>query len=92
MKNFLLSLIAIALLAGCTSYGHTRQLAEGGTETVHFNTFFVMGKAGKISSSTKDGDYLRKLSVGSIEGAGDTDFLRAIFEAGIAAGKKGAGP
>ena len=46
-----------------------------------------MGKASGLDSETKDKDFSYRLRIGNIEGKGDTDMIRAIFDAGFTAGK-----
>jgi hypothetical protein len=80
------------LLSGCASYSHTRIAADGTRETTSVGTLLMTGGASKLNSSVTDGTYKRTVGVGAIAGAGDAAMLRAIFEAGMAAGQKAALP
>lgn len=87
-----LSLLAVAL-SGCASYSH-QHLADG-TDKTAFNSFLMFGKAGKIHTNTKaatNNVWSRIVSVGSIEGQGDAEMLKALYEAGVAAGSKAVKP
>lgn len=100
MKNFLLSLIAIALLCqGCVSVpkviresakdpATVRLVIRSGTATVELER--TNPNLNTLPHSLSGGIITVNGSVPEV--ADSTDFLRAIFEAGIAAGKKGAGP
>lgn len=88
MKKFIVLLL---LLAGCASYNHSR-VTDGSrtTETTQVGTLLMTGKVSKINSEVRDGAYSRKVGFGAITGAGDVEFLKALFEAGAAAGAKAA--
>ena len=89
-KNKMKSLTILILvgLCGCSTYTHKRQLSDGSVETVKFRSLFLVGKAGNLNAQIKDGDYSRKLSLGSWEQSGDSAMIRAIFDAGVETGKK----
>ena len=78
MKKSILILIAstaILLTSGCTMY-------QGKDE--RFISFFQ--KTSVEGLKVKDG-----LTIKKADTAGDVDMVRALYEAGLAAGKKGAG-
>lgn len=81
----IIALLVVASLCGCVSYSHRRQ--PDGVELTKFNSVLYTGKANKVRTSTKDKDYNRTVSIGSIEGQGDAEMLRGIYEAGKEAGK-----
>lgn len=98
MKRLLL--LILLSLSGCASYSHVRDvttfLPDGRKETIHETTrgdsALMKGDVNKLSSRTKDANgYSRDVNLGSLTGSGDTDMLRAVYEAGLAVGKKGAG-
>ena len=81
-----LGLFLVFLLTGCASYNHERQTASG-PEVTSFRTFLMLGKASQIKAVTQDGTYKRSVGVGSIEGQGDTEMVKAAFQAGLETGK-----
>lgn len=91
MKLILLIPLSL-ILTGCASYTHTRTSPDGITETTRVGSLFMTGKASKLTSYVKDGDYTRRIGLGMLEGQGDAEFLRALYEAGVAAGKKSVAP
>lgn len=94
MKCKLLLLVAVVGLAsGCANYHHDRYDPATGMriEGTGFRNFMMRGEAGKITSYVKDGTYTRRVNVSEIEGSGDANMFKAIFDAGVEAGKKGAG-
>ena len=88
-----LSLLFVLLFAGCAQYKHSRDAT--GKETTFVGSFLMTSKASKITSAVKDGEYSRRVGVGAIEAAGDSEMLKAMiqaaFEAGMEAGKKSHG-
>lgn len=93
MKLQKLSMIGLlCLCAGCASYTHTRVASDGTQDKTSVTTFLMSGKAGKLSSYTKDGQYTRRVGVGTIEGGGDAEMFRALYQAGMAAGQAAAVP
>ena len=94
MKTFRLlsGLVLLCLCVSCVSYRHSWTNLDGTVDETSFNSFFMLGSANKIRSATKMGtNYNRTVSVGAVEGKGDTELISAI-SAGVAAGlKSGAG-
>ncbi len=90
MKNKIAIAVCAVALCGCQSYTHDRYDATSGAkiESTAVNNLLTWGKAGKITSSVKDGSYTRRVGVSDLETKGDTDFIRAVFEAGMETGKK----
>lgn len=81
-----IAVIAIAIsMCGCVSYSHRRQ--ADGVELTKFNSVLYTGKANKVRTSTKDSNYSRTVSIGSIEAQGGAEMIRSIYEAGKEAGK-----
>lgn len=70
--------LASALVAagGCSSYKHERPTAQG-IEVTSFRSFLMMGRANKVRTVVKDTDYSRTVSVGGIEGQGDSGMVTA---------------
>lgn len=92
MKFKMLLLVAVVALSGCSTYVHNRFDKDGKPmEATRVSSFFMTGKAGKITSYVKDGTYTRRVGVTDLEGSGDVEMLRAVFEAGVETGKKGVG-
>lgn len=92
MKFKILLLVAVVSLSGCSTYVHNRfDNAGNPIEATRVNNFLVTGKAGKITSYVKDGTYTRRVGVTDLEGSGDVEMIRAVFEAGVETGKKGVG-
>lgn len=92
MKKYLV-IFGLSLLCGCASYTH-QHLADG-TDKTAFNSFLMYGKAGKIHTSTRSNTnnvWSRIVNVGNIEGQGDAEMLKALYEAGVAAGAKAVKP
>jgi hypothetical protein len=84
-------LVSVAALCGCASYKHERVLADGGRETTSFRSTLMFGKAASVRTSTKDTNYNRTVSVGSIEGGTETEKLGGLAEAiarGVVSGLK----
>ena len=84
-------LVGVAALCGCASYKHERVLADGGSETTQFRSALMFGKAASVRSSTKDTNYNRTVSVGSIEGGTEVEKLAGMAEAiarGVVSGAK----
>ena len=75
------ALVALAALCGCASYKHERVLADGGSETTQFRSALMFGKAASVRSSTKDTNYNRTVSVGSLEGGTEVEKLAGMAEA-----------
>lgn len=71
--------LALAL-AGCVSYKHQHVNLDGTTDLTTFNALLYMGAASKIRTAVKSTNYSRTVSVGSVEGKGDADFISAIAE------------
>lgn len=91
MKNYKLTILTALLILsqGCANYQHSRTTSDGIKESVSFNSFLMMGKASAIKSITKDvNGYSRSVSVGSLEGTGDTASIDALgnFASKIAEG------
>ncbi len=70
--------IALLALAGCSTYRHEYTTVDGGKDVTQFRSFLMLGSANKIHSATKWTNYSRTVSVGSIEGKGDTEMVEAI--------------
>lgn len=83
-------LVPLLLLTGCAVRTNDRFDPATGraVQRQTICTFLLMGRAASIDSQTRDGDYSYRLRVGGLEGKGDSDMVKAIYEAGIAAGKK----
>jgi hypothetical protein len=90
-----LGAVLAGLCSGCASYSHRRPILlidnkgqqEIGIEPTSFRSFFMLGKASKLRSATKDGVYSRTISVGELQGQGDAETLQKLFEGiGTAAG------
>jgi len=83
-----LLLFPLALLAGCVHYDHDHFNPAGKRdEHTGFTGFLYVGSAGKIRSEVKDTgtNHSRLITVGTIQGQGDTQFIQAIA-AGAAEG------
>ena len=91
-----LSVLVLLCLCSCVSYKHSWTNTDGSIDETRFGSFLMMGSASKVRSATKMGtNYNRTVSIGAIEGRGDTEFISAVtagVAAGLAAGlKSGAG-
>ena len=75
------ALVALAALSGCASYKHERVLADGGSETTQFRSALMFGKAASVRTATKDTNYSRTVSVGSLEGGTEVEKLAGMAEA-----------
>jgi hypothetical protein len=73
-------LVSLVSLSGCMSYTHTRSTPIG-PETTSFRTFLMIGRANKIKTALKDAGYSRTVSVGALEGQGDSGMVTASGEA-----------
>jgi hypothetical protein len=82
-----LGLAALLALSSCTMYRHEYVTTEGNKDSTSFSSFLMMGNASKIHSATKWTNYSRTVSVGSVEGKGDSELIQAIT-AGVVAGLK----
>ena len=82
-----LSPVLVLLLCSCVSYKHQHVNTDGTTDVTRFGSFLMLGSASKIRSATKQADYSRTVSVGSLEGKGDAEMIAAIA-AGVAEGLK----
>ena len=93
MKKLLIFL-SIAIFSGCAVRTHGRYDATTGKliQKQWVGTCLLVGKASDLDSETKDGNFSYRLRIGSIEGKGDSEMIRSIYEAGIATGKKVAIP
>lgn len=76
----LLTALALVVLTGCVSYKHQHVNLDGTTDLTTFNSFLYIGSASKIRTAVKSTNYNRTVSVGSIEGKGDAEFISAIAE------------
>lgn len=76
----LLSLLCLVAPSGCMSYSHSR-MTPIGPEVTTFRTFLMIGRANKIKTSVKDTNYSRSVSVGAMEGQGDSGMVTASGEA-----------
>jgi hypothetical protein len=86
---FRISWLALLMMCvSCVAYKHSHVNQDGTTDTTRFNSFLMLGSASKIRSATKEGtNYSRTVSVGALEGKGDTEMIQAIA-AGIVEGLK----
>ena len=80
-RTLLAGLATLAVLCGCASYQHERVLADGGRETTSFRSALMFGKAASVRTATKDTNYSRTVSVGSLEGGTEVEKLAGMAEA-----------
>jgi hypothetical protein len=90
MKKLLIIPLAV-IVAGCSSTSISRTDNTGAVTTMTDHTFLVKRIDQDISALTEtDWAFLTEWKVGS--STGDAEMVRAIYEAGVAAGKKAAMP
>lgn len=89
MKQIIAIAATLVLCTGCASYSHERVMLDGSTETESYFSLLKVGKAAgiRIESARNGSDYIHNLGVDSVEMSGDAAMVRAIYEAGVAAGK-----
>ena len=88
LRSPLSALLSLFLLTGCVHYDHDHFNPAGKRdEHTGFTGFLYVGSAGKIRSEVKDTgtNHSRLITVGAIQGQGDTQFIQAIA-AGAAEG------
>lgn len=79
MKTLAATLLLMVVGSGCVSYQHQHSNVDGSKDTTTFTSFLMMGGASKIRSATKEStNYSRTVSIGSVEGKGDSDMVEAI--------------
>lgn len=82
----------MVLLSGCAHYSHEHVFPDMSKDKTVFNSFLMMGSANKIHTFTKqDGtNYARTVNLGSVQGQGDTEFVKAVAAGATEGAIKGA--
>lgn len=89
-----LVLLIVALATGCVRYRHEHVNLDGSREITTFGSFLYVGSAGKVRSEIKahGTNYTRIITVGQIQGKGDTEFISAAAEGAARGAAQGMKP
>ncbi len=88
----LLSLLLLPVLfSGCMVVRHDFTAPDGSHDKGSVGAFLVAAKAAKLNTRSKYKDYSHSSGATDLEARGDVEMFKALFEAGVAVGKKAAG-
>ncbi len=93
MRKHLLLAICLSVLAtpGCMVVRHDFTAPDGSHDKGSIAAFMTATKAAKLNTRSKYKDYNHSSGATELDARGDVEMFKAIFEAGVAVGKKAAG-